>query len=233
MWLKLTPDAVLATEEAEALRAWAGTPSVVTLLAQELGEGALLLESVEPGVPVRELAWRLPEVAKLLRDLRTPSPAPAQRSVLRPLSHRIGFLFDLTSRRLAGAGGSGLFDSAVLGRARAAALELATSGPVGLVHGDLHPANVLSGPGAGMVAIDPRPAWGDPDFDTVDWVLEGVVERAELERRIEELSVLVPGLSPDRVLGWCRALAVLIAVPRICDRRHDLETDFLVSLARS
>lgn len=129
--------------------------------------------------------------------------------------------------------GSGLFDSAVLGRARAAALELATSGPVGLVHGDLHPANVLSGPGAGMVAIDPRPAWGDPDFDTVDWVLEGVVERAELERRIEELSVLVPGLSPDRVLGWCRALAVLIAVPRICDRRHDLETDFLVSLARS
>jgi streptomycin 6-kinase len=235
VWLKLTPDPVIAAEEAEALRAWAGTSSVVTLLAQELGEGALLLESVEPGVPVRELAWRLPEVAVLLRDLRAPSPAPARRSVLRPLSHRIGFLFDLTSRRLAGAGAgrSGLFDSAVLGRARTAALELATSGPVGLVHGDLHPANVLSGPGAGMVAIDPRPAWGDPDFDTVDWVLEGVVERAGLERRIEELSVLVPGLSPDRVLGWCRALAVLIAVPRVCDRRHDPETEFLVSLARS
>lgn len=48
VWLKLTPDPVIATEEAEALRAWAGTPSVVTMLAQELGEGALLLESVEP-----------------------------------------------------------------------------------------------------------------------------------------------------------------------------------------
>ncbi|MFE5375324.1 aminoglycoside phosphotransferase family protein [Streptomyces mirabilis] len=138
MWLKLTPDPVIVTEEAEALRAWAGTPSVVTMLAQELGEGALLLESVEPGVPVRELAWRLPEVAVLLRELRAPCPTPARRSVLRPLSHRIGFLFELTGRRLAGAGESGLFDSALLGRARTAALELAASGPVGLVHGELH-----------------------------------------------------------------------------------------------
>jgi streptomycin 6-kinase len=95
-----------------------------------------------------------------------------------------------------------------------------------------HPANVLSGPGAGLVAIDPRPAWGDPDFDAVDWVLEGVVERGELERRVEELSALVPRLSPDRLLGWCRALAALIAIPRTCNRSNDVETEFLVSLAR-
>ncbi|MGJ3560381.1 hypothetical protein ACR6C2_25120 [Streptomyces sp. INA 01156] len=55
--------------------------------------------------------------------------------------------------------GNGLDAPAVLGRARARALELAESGPVALVHGDLHSANVLSGPGARMVAIDPRPAW--------------------------------------------------------------------------
>jgi streptomycin 6-kinase len=133
---------------------------------------------------------------------------------------------------LAGAGVSGLFGSAALGRARTAAQELAVSGPFGLVHGDLHPANVLSCPGAGLVAIDPRPAWGDPDFDAVDWVLEGVVERGELERRVEELSALVPRLSPDRLLGWCRALAALIAIPRTCNRSNDVETEFLVSLAR-
>jgi streptomycin 6-kinase len=232
-WLKLTPDPVIASEEAEALQAWAGTPSVVTLLAQDLAEGALLLESVEPGVPAKELAWRLDEAAALLRDLRAFSPAPGQHSVLRPLSHRVVFLFDLTSRRLAAAEVSGLFDSAALDQARTAALELAISGPVGLVHGDLHPANVLSGSGVGMVAIDPRPAWGDPDFDTVDWVLEGVVDRAELEQRIKRLSALLPGLSPDRVLGWCRALAALNAVPRICKRRDDSETGFLMALARS
>lgn len=151
---------------------------------------------------------------------------------MRPLSHRVGFLFDLAGRRLAAADVNGLCDSEVLDRARAAALELATSGPVGLVHGDLHPTNVLSGPGVRMVAIDPRPAWGDPDFDAVDWVLEGVVDLAELEQRIERLAALVPGQSPDRVLGWCRALAALIAVPRICARRDDSETQFLMALAR-
>ncbi|MGJ3560380.1 hypothetical protein ACR6C2_25115 [Streptomyces sp. INA 01156] len=57
MWLKLTPESALAREEAEALRAWAGTPSVVTLLAEDVAAGALLLEHVEPGVPVRQQGW--------------------------------------------------------------------------------------------------------------------------------------------------------------------------------
>lgn len=231
VWLKLTPDTLIAREEAEALRAWADTPSVVTLLAADLAAGALLLESVEPGVPVRQLTWDVPEIAALLRDLRLSPPAPGEHSVLRPLSHRIDFLFRLTDHRLAAAGVNGLFAPTALGQARAAALELAGSGPVGLVHGDLHPANVLSGPGARMVAIDPRPTWGDPDFDAVDWALEGVTDPAVLERRIEELAALVPGLSPHRVLDWCRALAALNAVPGVCAGRDDAETHFLVALA--
>lgn len=231
VWLKNTPESTLAHEEAEALRAWASTPSVVTLLAEDLAAGALLLENVEPGVPVRQSAWNVPEVAALLRDLRVSPPAPGEHSVLRPLSHRICFLFDLIDRRLVAAGVNGLAAPAVLGQARAAALELAASGPVALVHGDLHPANVLSGPGARMVAIDPRPAWGDPDFDAVDWVLEGAAGLSMLEQRIEKLAALVPGMSPDRVLGWCGALAALIAVPRMCVGRDDPETRFLMALA--
>jgi streptomycin 6-kinase len=82
-----------------------------------------------------------------------------------------------------------------------------------------------------MVAIDPRPTWGDPDFDTVDWVLEGVSDTAMLEQRIEELAALVPGLSPHRVLDWRRALTALIAVPRICAGRDDAQTQFLMTLA--
>ncbi len=231
VWLKLTPEPSIAREEAEALRAWARTPSVVTVLADDPAAGALLLEDVEPGVPVRQRAWRLPEVAALLRDLRAVSPVPGEHSVLRPLSHRVDFLYDLTGRRLQSADLGGVFTPAVLDRARAAAAELATGGPVGLVHGDLHPANVLSGPGARMVAIDPRPAWGDPDFDAVDWVLEKAADLRALEERAGELAAAVPGLSADRVLGWCRALAVLNAVPRIRARRDDAETRFLVALA--
>ncbi|WP_233520700.1 MULTISPECIES: aminoglycoside phosphotransferase family protein [Streptomyces] len=230
-WLKLTPDPGIAREEAEALRAWAQTPSVVTLLAQDLAAGALLLEDVEPGVQVSRRAWTLTEVAALLRDLRACAPAPGQHSVLRHLSHRVGFVFDLTDRRLAAREANDPAASKVLRRARAAALELADTGPVGLVHGDLHPANVLSGPGDRLVAIDPRPTWGDPDFDAVDWALEGVAEAAVLEERIEELAALVPGMSPHRVLGWCRALAALVAVPRRCAGRDDAETRFLMALA--
>ncbi|MFJ1647213.1 aminoglycoside phosphotransferase family protein [Streptomyces sp. NPDC088258] len=232
VWLKLTPEPLIAREEAEALRAWAGTPSVVTLLAADLAAGALLLENVEPGVPVRQLVRDVPEVAALLRNLRlSPPVVPGEHSVLRPLSHRIDFLFDLTERRLTAARTTGPVVPTVLGRARAAASELATSGRVGLVHGDLHPANVLSGPGGRFVAIDPRPTWGDPDFDAVDWVLEGAADPAVLERRIEELAALVPGLSPQRVLDWCRALSALIAVPRMCAGRNDAETRFLLALA--
>ncbi|QKW23394.1 phosphotransferase [Kitasatospora sp. NA04385] len=195
VWLKLTPEPAIAREEAEALRRWAAVPSVVALLAADLPAGALLLADVRPGTTLRELGWSLPEVAALLRDLRVPG-GPGADSVLRPLAHRVGFVFDLAERR----GRTGLAEH------RAAALELAASGPVGLVHGDLHPSNVLAGPGGRPVAIDPRPSWGDPDFDAVDWVLTGP---GGLERRIADLAALVPGLSPERLHAWCRALAPL------------------------
>ncbi|WDN57589.1 aminoglycoside phosphotransferase family protein (plasmid) [Streptomyces clavuligerus] len=232
VWLKLTPDLEIASAESEALHAWADTPWVVKLLAEDLVVGALLLEDVKPGVPMRRLSWSLPEVAALLRELRIPSPARGQGSVLQPLAHRVDFLFELTGRRLAGAGLNEVFAPAVLNRARAAALDLASGDTTGLVHGDLHPVNVLSGPGQHMVAIDPRPALGDPDFDAVDWVMAGVEEFAELERRAEELAALVPGQTAARVLAWCRAVAVMDAASRLCAGRDDAETQFLMALAR-
>lgn len=116
-------------------------------------------------------------------------------------------------------------------RAREAALDLAASGPVRLVHGDLRPADVLSGPHARMVAIDPRPAWGDPDVDAVDRVLHGVPGLDVLEDGIGEPAGMVPGRDPDRVSAWCRALAPLVAIPRVCGGRDDTETGFLVALS--
>ncbi|GGV45852.1 aminoglycoside phosphotransferase family protein [Streptomyces griseoflavus] len=182
---------------------------------------------------VSQRAGDLAEVAALLRDLRASASAPGEHSVLRLPSHRVDFVFDLTDRRLAAGDVNDPVASKVLRHARAAALELAGNGPVGLVHGDLHPATVLSGPRARLVVVDPRPTWGDPGFDAVDWVLEGVADPAVLERRVEELAALVPGMSPRRVLGWCRALAARIAVPRMCAGRDDAETQFLAALAGS
>ncbi|WP_448317248.1 aminoglycoside phosphotransferase family protein [Streptomyces sp. CO7] len=244
VWLKVTPELAIAAREAEALSLWSGTPSVVDLLEQDLGVGALLLADLSPTpadlLPAARVSPApatagggpcLPEVAALLRALREGVPSRPRRSGLRPLADRIGLLHTLAVRRLAAADPRPALDPAVLERARAACLALCDTGPVGLVHGDLHAGNVLAGPGGRLVAIDPRPTWGDPDFDAVDWALDGVTDLPALERRAERLSSLVPGQSADRVLAWCRALAAFEAVPALCAGRDDARTRFLRTLA--
>ncbi|MFB7469543.1 aminoglycoside phosphotransferase family protein [Kitasatospora sp. NPDC056184] len=219
VWLKLTPDPAVAGQEAAALRAWRGVPSVVRLLEADAGSGALLLADVAPGTALRERGWRPAEVAGLLGALRS---APVDGVALPPLAERLDFLFELTGRRAPGVPTAG---------ARALARELTGDGsPVALVHGDLHPANVLLGPD-GPVAIDPRACLGDPDFDLVDWALDGVADRAALAARIGELAALVPGADADRVLAWCRATAVVVAAPRLAAGRRDAGTLFLRELA--
>ncbi|WP_405780692.1 aminoglycoside phosphotransferase family protein [Streptomyces sp. NBC_00859] len=203
VWLKLTPDPVVAGQEAEALTVWSGAPSVVRLLDSDLGVGALLLAGVEPGTQIREHVRRTEDVARLLVDLRTASRTRTPR--LPPLGERINFLYDMAARR-------GTHGPEPVARGRAAALALAGTGPAdGLVHGDLHPGNVLVGPAGRLIAIDPRPALGDPDFDVVDWAIDGVTDERGLRCRIAALAALVPGMSADRVLGWCRATAPLSA----------------------
>jgi streptomycin 6-kinase len=197
--LKLTPDPGIAADEAVALRAWAATPQAVDLLDAEPADGALLLEAVQPGTKVsdwRELP-RLADVAGLLAALRQmpgpsagppasagPRPAPDTGS-LPSMAERLEVMFDRTARRRARAPVAGLVSPGLLNRARRLALALAADGPAELVHGDLHPANVLDGGQArGLVAIDPRPSLGDPDWDAVDWVMTRAASRAELHGRV-------------------------------------------------
>ncbi|MCX4759076.1 aminoglycoside phosphotransferase family protein [Kitasatospora purpeofusca] len=219
VWLKLTPDAEVARQEAVALAAWREVPSVVGLLAEDVGAGALLLADVRPGTTLRERGWRPAEVAGMLAAMRSvPAPPP---TALPSLAERLDFLFDLTERRAPGVSTAD---------ARALTRELTGGGPVGLVHGDLHPSNVLLGP-AGALAIDPRACLGDPDFDLVDWALDGVADPAALSARIAALTALVAGSDADRVLAWCRASAVLVAAPRVAAGREDAGTVFLRELA--
>ena len=79
------------------------------------------------------------------------------------------------------------------------------NGPVRLVHGNLHPGNVLrGGPGRGVVAIDPRPCLGDPAFDAVDWVLASGDAEAAVRNRIDRLAGYLDEVDADRVWAWCR-----------------------------
>ena len=79
-----------------------------------------------------------------------------------------------------------------------------------LLHGDLHPGNVLEGgPERGLVAIDPRPCAGDPAYDAADWVIfrtapDGWPDRAAV------LAAAV-GSTPERVMAWVAAFGALHA----------------------
>ncbi|HEX4834658.1 MAG TPA: aminoglycoside phosphotransferase family protein [Trebonia sp.] len=214
--LKLTPELKIAADEATALDAWRGSRPVVMLHDADLDHGALLLERVLPGTRLADEPdrWPLEEVAPLLAGMR---PCPAGRgagSGLPDLRDRAELVFDLTRRRLEQ-------HPAVARRvppdlveaSRRRARALATAGPSRLVHGDLHPGNVLrGGDGRGLVAIDPRPCLGDPAFDAADWMLaDGGGEQA-VRQRADWLAARVDDLDPERTWGWCQALAVVLAV---------------------
>lgn len=98
---------------------------------------------------------------------------------------------------------------------RAWALELDQDAPRRLLHGDLHPGNILAAERVPWLAIDPKPWIGDPAFDLaqvlVNWVWAdstavGAPERM-LRRRAEALAERL-ALSVDRVLRWAAVKAL-------------------------
>jgi streptomycin 6-kinase len=222
--LKLTPELQIAADEAAALQGWAASPHVVMLHDADLERGALLLERVQPGTRLADEPdpWPLQDVAPMLSDLQQPVVLPIG-SGLPDLRHRVEFVFELTRDRLrrypatAERVPSGLVEDS-----RLAARALADDGPVRLVHGDLHPGNVLrGGPGRSVVAIDPRPCLGDPAFDAVDWVLASGGGETAVRNRIDRLAGYLDEVDTDRVWSWCKGLAVVVAVSLLGRRADD------------
>ena len=234
MVLKLTPDLKIAADEATALDLWSASPHVVQLHDADPGRGALLLERVYPGTRLQDEAdrWPLAEVAPMLTDLWRQAWIGA-RSGLPNLRDRVKFTFDLTQQRLARHPAAarhippGLMEASEI-----AAGALAEDGPVGLVHGDLHPGNVLrGGSGRGVVAIDPRPCLGDRAFDAVDWVLASGGSVAAMQQRIDWLALHVDGLDAERAWAWSQVLAVVVAVSLLAHREDDPAGHALLQVA--
>ncbi|MFC7327634.1 aminoglycoside phosphotransferase family protein [Marinactinospora rubrisoli] len=233
--LKMSPDPALLATEACTLGLWRETGRVPAVWEVDEQRGGLLLEAVEPGEHVADMTtWPpLEEIARLIRDLHTARVPEDKVSRLRPLQSRVNFVYHLWEQRRVQGRAADLVPPVLLhhGHARARALTANQDNVVAL-HGDLHPHNVLNGgPRRGLVAIDPRACVGDAAVDAMNWALWGVASREEVDRRI---SVLAPaiGSSQERLLGWCRAIAPILAISRANrGEAHLPEFEVLMSLS--
>lgn len=205
--LKLSPDSYAVREETEMLRQFAPSGRVPAVLAAD--RGAVLLEAVHPGALVEKLpAPPAPEeYAAFLTDLHSagdPDSAP------RKLVDWLEVLFSSAAKR-----------GAELTRSRELRDELLAEPTEDvLLHGDLHLGNVLTSDAKGLVAIDPMACVGDPCFDAVDYVLEGL-DRAEMVRRRDALAAAAR-IDVDRLDAWCRVTAP-IGATHVGNPQHSAE----------
>ncbi|WP_372665064.1 aminoglycoside phosphotransferase family protein [Amycolatopsis kentuckyensis] len=226
--LKLTPDPEVARLELTGLNAWAGCSRVVQVLDADLDVNAILLEGLVPGTQLDgDVPWA--QIGELLDQLHSVEPV----GEFRRLAEGIEFIFALSERRRRETAAAEHMSAEILEQGRRRALELATSGPVTLIHGDLHPANVLdAGPGRGAVAIDPRPGLGDPSLDAIDWVFVPMAAGGTIDDGLAALAPHVTDFDAERVRAWCVAMAPLIALAPLRRGEPSPFTDRVLELAR-
>ncbi|MBB5955208.1 streptomycin 6-kinase [Saccharothrix tamanrassetensis] len=219
--LKLTPDAPFLATQVEMLRSLAPSGRVPRVFAHD-GD-AVVLEAVVPGTE----ATPTPEQwAGLMSALHSVEP-PA--GLERTLRGRLEEAFARIGRRLTEPKIAAHLDRAAWDRAieRCERL-LDTQTTVVLLHGDLHPGNVLDGGARGLVAIDPKTCVGDPCFDAMDYVVEAAGAEG-VGVRCRQVAAAY-GLDPDRLFEWSRVNAPLYVIGHLTWGGPEQAIDELLTL---
>ena len=233
--LKLTPDADLGAAEASALRSWESSGRVPLVWGYHAAFGALLLEGIPNELPLSELGMAVEqdEIANLIGALHRNGGRPVGDSV-GSLREGIEFIFEYWIERHTQRGEAVMravpVDRLRRGHELARELVADAAAPV-LLHGDLHPGNVLYGGAArGMVAIDPRPCVGEAAVDVVDWVFWPVDDPRVWELRSRDLALAL-GLDHERLWAWCAASAAMLAASKAARGGAAEEIAALLALA--
>jgi streptomycin 6-kinase len=211
--------------EIAALQLYNGR-GMVNLLAADPEQGAMLLERLQPGTMLVELAddettTRI--AAELMAQLWRPLPAnhnfqSAQR-----------WADGLADLRQEFNGGCGPFPPRLVAMAERLFAELfATAAPPVLLHGDLHHYNILAAARQPWLAIDPKGVTGEPAYDVGAWLRNPLDLTAQpqpgrlLARRVAIFSEML-ALDPQRIIDWGVAQAVLSAWWSYEDHGHGWE----------
>ncbi|MBO0732554.1 MAG: phosphotransferase [Acidimicrobiaceae bacterium] len=201
--IKAVPGPDEAWREAAALEQWHGRLAP-RLLEFDRERGILLLEAVEPG-DAAELRCPRDEWARIAggvaRRLWAQSPA-AGAGLPRVSAALRDWIDEIDAWRRRPGADSDLAAFGIEVGARLAGHDRAAI-PV-LVHGDLHPGNLLWDSSKGWVAIDPQPLFGDAAYDA------GAVVRAVMPPSptgSQAMTVVrsvagAMGLDEEPVLGW-------------------------------
>jgi streptomycin 6-kinase len=199
--------------EAEALRIFDGR-GAARLLRLDLDRGAMLLECLEPGVPLTTVGDD-EEATSIAAGVLGQLWRPVQRD--HPFPMVSDWARGLERLRRHFRGGTGPLPAALVEEAEALFAELIPSQaePV-LLHGDLHHFNVLAAQRQPWLAIDPKGVVGEPAYDTGAMLhnpaelLDGPYPGRILQRRLDQLAEEL-SLDRSRVRGWGISQAVLAA----------------------
>ncbi|ANN21954.1 aminoglycoside phosphotransferase [Amycolatopsis orientalis] len=229
--LKLSPDKTLLAGQVEMLRVFTESGRVPALLAADAEAGAMVLEEILPGTVAEDLPRAsLPgQWGELLAALHSVPVPPRWRSDLRG---RFEESFTRIGRRLSEPAIAARIDEGTWQRAiRRCETLLDTQSTKVLLHGDLHPGNVLDGgPSRGLVAIDPKACVGDPCFDAVDYVVGGAGHEG-VEARCQVVAAAC-GLDGDRLFAWSRVIAPMFVIAHLTYGGPEGALDELLALAR-
>jgi streptomycin 6-kinase len=200
-----------SVNEIAALQFWDGD-GAARLLDADPRAGALLIERLEPGTMLLDLAREDDDAATLiaaglLRQLWRPLPP---ESGLRPLA---SWLDAYDRNRATLERGAGGFPSDLFRRADALRRELLASTDVSsALHGDLHHYNILQAQRAPWLAIDPKGLAGDRCFDVCQFLRNPLpAPPPSVNRRRLDIFCAELGLDRARTRDWCFVHAILDA----------------------
>jgi streptomycin 6-kinase len=197
--------------EIDALWAFDGQ-GIARLLDADREHGALLLERVLPGEPLKNEIDenQIAALVSVLRRLWRPLPAEHPFRTIPDLARGLDRL------RTAFDDGYGPFPPRRVERAAALFRELTgDAAPPLLIHGDVNPGNILRSERDDWLAIDPKGYAGHPLYDVATFLNDPPpLAAAELRRRqSRRVAMLVEALDAPTadVLAWAEAHATLSA----------------------
>lgn len=196
----------------EALKVFDGKG---TVRVYESVAGAVLLEKLDPGTPLSEMALNRRDeeateiLAEVIRQMSSPRESSGPFDTVEDWGE--GFQHYLAS------GDNQIPNDLVVQGEQTYVKLCATQRGVRLLHGDLQHYNVLFDSNRGWVAIDPKGVVGEVEYE-IGAALRNPCERPELfaspevvERRIGRYEAKLR-LDADRALAWAFSQAVLSAI---------------------